>query len=50
MTIASESQIRDVDFAAESAEFNKKNLLVQAGNFALTQANADLKRVMSLLQ
>ncbi len=50
MTIASESQIRDVDFAAESAEFNKRNLLVQAGNFALTQANADLKRVMSLLQ
>lgn len=50
MTLASESQIRDVDFASESANFNKHKLLAQAGSFALTQSNADLKRVMSLLQ
>lgn len=50
MTLASESQIRDVDFARESAEFNKHKLLAQAGDFALSQSNADMKRIMSLLQ
>jgi len=47
---ASESQIRDVDFAAESANFNKNNLLAQAGSYAMSQANAVQQNVMRLLQ
>ncbi len=47
---AAESQIRDVDFAAETAKFNKYNLLAQSGNYALSQANAVQKNVMRLLQ
>jgi len=47
---ASESQIRDVDFAQESANFNKNNLLAQAGSYAMSQANATQKNVMRLLQ
>jgi flagellin len=37
--IASESQIRDVNFSIETAKFNKSNILAQAGSYALTQAN-----------
>ena len=47
---AAESQIRDVDFAAETANFKKYNLLAQSGNFALSQANAAQQNVMKLLQ
>ena len=47
---AAESQIRDVDFAAESANFNKRNLLAQSGSYAMTQANAVQQNVMRLLQ
>ncbi len=47
---AAESQIRDVDFAAETAKFNKYNLLAQSGSYALSQANAVQKNVMRLLQ
>ncbi len=47
---ASESQIRDVDFAQESANFNKNNLLAQAGSYAMSQANATQQNVMRLLQ
>ena len=47
---ASESQIRDVDFAQESATFNKNNLLAQAGSYAMSQANAVQQNVMKLLQ
>jgi flagellin len=47
---AAESQIRDVDFAAESANFNKHNLLAQSGSYAMSQANAVQKNVMKLLQ
>ena len=47
---ASESQIRDVDFAAESAKFKKYNLLAQSGSFAMSQANAVQQNVMKLLQ
>jgi flagellin len=35
---AAESQIRDVDFAEESANFQKNNLLAQAGSYAMSQA------------
>ncbi len=47
---AAESQIRDVDFAEESANFSKMQVLMQAGTFALAQANASLQNVMKLLQ
>jgi len=47
---SAESQIRDVDFAAESANFNKHNLLSQSGSYAMSQANAVQQNVMKLLQ
>ena len=47
---AAESQIRDVDFAAESANFKKHNLLAQSGSYAMSQANAVQQNVMRLLQ
>jgi len=47
---AAESQIRDVDFAAESANFSKHNLLAQSGSYAMSQANAVQQNVMRLLQ
>jgi len=47
---AAESQIRDVDFAAESANFNKHNLLAKSGAYAMSQANAVQQNVMRLLQ
>ncbi len=47
---AAESQIRDVDFAAESANFNKRNLLAQSGSYAMSQANAVQQNVLRLLQ
>jgi len=47
---AAESQIRDVDFAAESATFSKHNILAQSGSFAMSQANQIQQNVLSLLQ
>jgi len=47
---AAESQIRDVDFAAESATFAKHNILAQSGSYAMSQANAVQQNVMRLLQ
>jgi len=47
---AAESQIRDVDFAAESANFSKYNILAQSGSYAMSQANAVQQNVMKLLQ
>jgi len=47
---AAESTIRDVDFAAESANFTKMQILSQAGTFAMSQANATSQNVLSLLQ
>jgi flagellin len=47
---SAESQIRDVDFASESANFNKHNLLAQSGSYAMSQANAVQQNVMRLLQ
>jgi len=47
---SAESQIRDVDFASESANFNKHNLLAQSGSYAMSQANATQQNVMRLLQ
>lgn len=47
---AAESVIRDVDYAAESANFNKQNIISQAGSYAISQANAAQQNVMRLLQ
>ena len=47
---AAESQIRDVDFAAESATFSKHNILAQSGSYAMSQANTIQQNVLSLLQ
>ncbi|CCB79420.1 flagellin [Helicobacter bizzozeronii CIII-1] len=47
---AAESQIRDVDFAQESASFSKYNILAQSGSFAMAQANAVQQNVLRLLQ
>lgn len=45
-----EAPIRDVDFAAESANFSKMNILAQAGVAALAQAHANPQIVKGLLQ
>jgi len=45
-----ESVIRDVDYAAESANFNKQNIISQAGTYAISQANAVSQNVLRLLQ
>ena len=47
---ASESSIRDVDFAEESMIFSKMQLLSQTSSYALAQANASAQNVMNLLQ
>jgi len=45
---SAESQIRDVDFAAESANFSQQNLMSQIGSFAQAQANATASNVTRL--
>lgn len=47
---AAESQLRDVDFALEAANFNKQNILMQSGSYSLAQANTIQQNVMRLLQ
>lgn len=46
---AAESRVRDVDMAAEMAEFSKNNILTQAGTSMLAQANQQNQSVLSLL-
>lgn len=46
---AAESNIREVDFAAESSEFSKLNILAQSGSYALSQANAIQQNILRLL-
>ena len=46
---AAESGIREVDFAAESSEFSKLNILAQSGSYALSQANAIQQNILRLL-
>lgn len=46
---ASESRIRDTDFATETAEFTRTQILVQAGTAVLAQANLIPQTVLSLL-
>ncbi|RXK13590.1 flagellin [Halarcobacter mediterraneus] len=47
---AAESIIRDVDYAKESANFNKQNIISQAGSYAISQANNVQQNVLRLLQ
>jgi flagellin len=47
---AAESVIRDVDYASESANFNKQNIVAQAGTYAMSQANMIQQNVLRLLQ
>ncbi len=47
---SSESTLRDVDFAQESSNFSKLNILVQSGSYALSQANIAQQNVLRLLQ
>ena len=47
---AAESVIRDIDYAQESANFNKYNIISQAGTFALSQASKVQQNVLRLLQ
>jgi flagellin len=46
---ASESVIRDTDFAAETTELTRSQILVQAGTSVLAIANAQQQNVLSLL-
>jgi flagellin len=46
---AAESRIRDTDFAVETAEFTRLQILVQAGTAVLAQANLLPQTVLSLL-
>lgn len=47
---ASNSRIRDADFAAETAELSRTQVLQQAGLSVLSQANAQPESVLQLLQ
>lgn len=47
---AARSRIRDADFAAETAELTRTQILQQAGTAMLAQANALPQNVLSLLQ
>lgn len=47
---AAESMIRDVDFANESAQFTKNQILMQSGTAMLAQSNTIPQSVLSLLQ
>ena len=49
-TQAAESRIRDTDMAAEMVEYSKNNILAQAGQSMLAQANQGTQGVLSLLQ
>ena len=46
---SSQSVIRDTDFAAETSELTRAQILVQAGNSVLTIANAQSQNVLALL-
>ena len=48
-TSAAESRIRDVDMAKEMVNYSKNNILAQAGQSMLAQANQSTQGVLSLL-
>lgn len=47
---SAESQIRDIDFAAESANFTQANIKAQIGSFSQAQANSQMASVLNLLR
>lgn len=47
---SAESGIREVDFAAESANYSNLNILAQAGSYALSQAQSVQQNILRLLQ
>jgi len=47
---AAESQIRDVDFAYESSQFSKNQILTQSATAMLSQANQTSQGVLSLIR
>ena len=49
-TSAAESRIRDTDMASEMVEYSKNNILQQAGQSMLAQANQANQGVLTLLQ
>ena len=49
-TSSAESRIRDTDMASEMVEYSKNNILQQAGQSMLAQANQQTQGVVSLLQ
>lgn len=49
-TQSAESRIRDTDMAKEMVEYSKNNILAQAGQSMLAQANQSTQGVLSLLQ
>ena len=49
-TQTAESRIRDTDMAEEMVEYSKNNILAQAGQSMLAQANQSTQGVLSLLQ
>ena len=49
-TNAAESRIRDTDMAAEMVNYSKNNILAQAGQSMLAQANQATQGVLSLLR
>lgn len=49
-TQAAESRIRDTDMAAEMVTYSKNNILAQAGQSMLAQANQSTQGALSLLQ
>ena len=48
-TTAAESQIRDTDMATEMVKYSNNNILAQAGQAMLAQANQANQGVLSLL-
>lgn len=49
-TQSAESRLRDTDMADEMVEYSKNNILAQAGQSMLAQANQSTQGVLSLLQ
>ena len=49
-TQAAESRVRDTDMASEMVQYSKNNILTQAGQSMLAQANQQTQGVLSLLQ
>ena len=49
-TQSAESRIRDTDMASEMVQYSKNNILAQAGQSMLAQANQATQGVLSLLQ